>query len=164
MFDAAERVLRRDGVSGLTSRAVTDEAGVAKGVMHRHFIDFDGFVAELILDRVARLNVVANAAAGTEAVVDNLTEALTAVFTPLAVATACTSDCGRPERRASHSSQRRLQRLRRIWMRSRHSAALPRTPTFRRCRTCSLVLSICSSLTERAARLTPTPCTRWSRP
>jgi AcrR family transcriptional regulator len=79
-------VLRRDGVSGLTSRAVTDEAGVAKGVMHRHFIDFDGFVAELILDRVARLNVVANAAAGTEAVVDNLTEALTAVFTPLAVA------------------------------------------------------------------------------
>jgi len=43
LFDAAERVLRRDGPSGLTSRAVTAEAGVAKGVLHRHFDDFDAF-------------------------------------------------------------------------------------------------------------------------
>jgi len=36
LFDAAERVLLRDGLSGLTSRAVTTEAGVAKGVLHLH--------------------------------------------------------------------------------------------------------------------------------
>jgi AcrR family transcriptional regulator len=80
-------VLRRDGVSGLTSRAVTDEAGVAKGVMHRHFADFDTFLAELIVDRAAQLGATANAVAGTGTVVENLTEALTGAFSPLAVAT-----------------------------------------------------------------------------
>lgn len=59
LFDAAERVLCRNGVSGLTSRAVTDEAGVAKGVMHRHFSEFDAFLAELILDRAVHLKVTA---------------------------------------------------------------------------------------------------------
>lgn len=76
-------------MSGLTSRAVTEEAGVAKGVMHRHFTDFDGFLAELILDRAARLDDAASTlrnAAGTGTVVDNLASALTAVFTPLCVA------------------------------------------------------------------------------
>ena len=89
LFDAAERVLRRDGVSGLTSRAVTTEAGVAKGVLHRHFPDFDGFLAELVLDRVSQLNGSAAAlcaAAGKRTVVDNLAHALTALFSPLAVA------------------------------------------------------------------------------
>ncbi|MGD1011416.1 MAG: TetR family transcriptional regulator [Acidimicrobiales bacterium] len=89
LFDAAERVLGRDGVSGLTSRAVTSEAGVAKGVMHSHFVDFDSFLAELALDRVAHLDGPAKAlhdAAGTGTVVDNLTDALTAVFSPFAVA------------------------------------------------------------------------------
>jgi AcrR family transcriptional regulator len=89
LFDAAERVLDRDGASGLTSRAVTTEAGVAKGVLHRHFVDFDAFLAELILDRTTKLDGPANAlqdAAGGSTVVDNLAEALTAVFSPLAVA------------------------------------------------------------------------------
>jgi AcrR family transcriptional regulator len=89
LFDAAERVLARDGVSGLTSRAVTEEAGVAKGVMHRHFADFDAFLAELILDRASQLEGPASrlcAAVGTGSVVDNLADALTAAFTPLAVA------------------------------------------------------------------------------
>jgi AcrR family transcriptional regulator len=88
LFDAAERVLARDGVSGLTSRGVTEEAGVAKGVMHRHFDDFDAFLAELIVDRAARLDNAANAllgAAGTRTVVDNLADALSLVFSPLAV-------------------------------------------------------------------------------
>ena len=53
LFDAAERVLLRDGPAALTSRAVTAEAGVAKGVLHRHFADFDAFLAELALDRIA---------------------------------------------------------------------------------------------------------------
>jgi len=89
LFDAAEGVLRRDGVSGLTSRAVTTEAGVAKGVMHRHFADFDAFLAELVLDRVSRLDgplTEFREGAGTGTVADNLVNALAAVFTPLAVA------------------------------------------------------------------------------
>src|ERR1700724_3650096 len=52
LFDAAERVLLRDGPAALTSRAVTAEAGVAKGVLHRHFADFDAFLAAFVLDRV----------------------------------------------------------------------------------------------------------------
>lgn len=89
LFEAAERVLAREGASALTSRAVTDEAGVAKGVMHRHFVDFDAFLAELILDRTNTLEGTAKtlrAAAGGGLVVDNLVAAMTAIFTPLVVA------------------------------------------------------------------------------
>jgi len=89
LFDAAESVISRDGVSGLTSRAVTAQAGVAKGVMHHHFPDFDAFLAELICDRAAKLDAVASAlrdAAGAGTVVGNLTDALKVVFSPLAVA------------------------------------------------------------------------------
>ena len=89
LFHAAESVLRRDGVSGLTSRAVTAEAAVAKGVMHRHFVDFDAFLAELVLDRVAQLDGPMTAlreSAGAGTVAENLVNALTAVFGPLAVA------------------------------------------------------------------------------
>ncbi|WP_280216162.1 TetR/AcrR family transcriptional regulator [Nocardia cyriacigeorgica] len=89
LFDAAERVLLRDGPSGLTSRAVTDEAGCAKGVLHRHFADFDAFLAELVLDRATRLAAQADVlrdAAGSGSVVDNLAKALTALFGPVPVA------------------------------------------------------------------------------
>ncbi len=89
LFDAAERVLLRDGPSGLTSRAVTTEAGCAKGVLHRHFADFDAFLAEFVLDRVDRLDsqaAVLRDAAGTGTVVGNLTAALTALFASVAVA------------------------------------------------------------------------------
>jgi AcrR family transcriptional regulator len=89
LFDAAERVLLRDGPKGLTSRAVTDEAGCAKGVLHRHFADFDAFLADLVLDRAARLEAQASAlreAAGTGTVAANLTSALTALFGPIPVA------------------------------------------------------------------------------
>jgi AcrR family transcriptional regulator len=89
LFDAAERVLLRDGPSALTSRAVTDEAGVAKGVLHRHFDDFDTFLADFVLDRVNRMDAQAAAlreAAGTGTVVDNIADALTAVFQSVAVA------------------------------------------------------------------------------
>ncbi|MGY0020326.1 TetR/AcrR family transcriptional regulator [Streptomyces sp. cg35] len=89
LFDAAERVLLRDGASALTSRAVTVEAGCAKGVLHRHFADFDAFLAELVLDRVARTDARARAlraSAGTGTVVDHLTAALADLFGPVAVA------------------------------------------------------------------------------
>jgi AcrR family transcriptional regulator len=89
LFDAAERVLLRDGPSALTSRAVTTEAGCAKGVLHRYFADFDGFLAELVVDRIARIShqstLLANSA-GTGTVVGNLTVALTTLFESVAVA------------------------------------------------------------------------------
>lgn len=89
LFDAAERVLLREGANGLTSRAVTDEAGCAKGVLHRHFSDFDAFLVGLVLDRAARLEGESAALAGsvgTGTVTDNLSDALTALFGPVPVA------------------------------------------------------------------------------
>lgn len=89
LFDAAERVLRRDGPSALTSRAVTAEAGCAKGVLHRHFADFDAFLAELVTDRIVRVTIQAaalRASAGTDTVVGNLTGALMTLFESVAVA------------------------------------------------------------------------------
>jgi AcrR family transcriptional regulator len=89
LLDAAERVLLRDGPSALTSRAVTTEAGCAKGVLHRHFDDFDAFLAEFVLDRIERMDPQAAAlreSAGTGTVADNLSDALTALFGSVAVA------------------------------------------------------------------------------
>jgi AcrR family transcriptional regulator len=89
LFDAAERILLRAGPQALTSRAVTTEAGCAKGVLHRHFADFDAFLAELVADRIARVDAQAAAlreSAGTGTVAGNLTEALTSLFGSVAVA------------------------------------------------------------------------------
>jgi AcrR family transcriptional regulator len=89
MFAAAERILLRDGPRALTSRAVTTEAGVAKGVLHRHFADFDAFLAELIEDRIARIGgqaAVLRESAGTGTVAGNLAGVLSDVFSSVAVA------------------------------------------------------------------------------
>jgi AcrR family transcriptional regulator len=89
LFAAAERVLLRDGPGGLTSRAVTDEAGCAKGVLHRHFADFDTFLVDLVLDRAAALQMqtaVLRESAGTGTVADNLSTALTNLFGPVPAA------------------------------------------------------------------------------
>lgn len=89
LFDAAERVLLRDGPNALTSRAVTTEADCAKGVLHRHFADFDAFLAELVLDRAGRIGGQAAAlrgSAGTGTVAGNLAGALTELFETVAVA------------------------------------------------------------------------------
>ena len=88
LFDAAERVLLRDGPNALTSRAVTTEAGCAKGVLHRHFADFDAFLAELVADRIARLEGQAaalRASAGTGTVAGHLTDALMELFGSVAL-------------------------------------------------------------------------------
>ena len=77
LFSAAERVLSRDGADRLTSRAVTDEAGVAKGLLFNHFSDFDQFLAELAADRIeaASKNVASfPSRAGQGNVEGNLTE------------------------------------------------------------------------------------------
>jgi AcrR family transcriptional regulator len=87
LFGAAERVVLRDGPSGLTSRSVTAEAGVAKGVLHRHFADFDDFLAELVLNRAAWIRARADgllASAGTGTVTGNIAAALTEVFESVA--------------------------------------------------------------------------------
>ena len=89
LFDAAERVLLRAGPDALTSRAVTTEAGCAKGVLHRHFADFDAFLAELVLDRIRRLDAqgaVLRESVGQGSVTNTLTTMLTDVFSLVAVA------------------------------------------------------------------------------
>src|SRR6202044_2718507 len=88
LFAAAERVLLRDGPNALTSRAVTTEAGVAKGVLHRHFADFDAFLLELVLDRATQIGQQAAAlrdGGGTSTVIGNLGDAVTALFKSVAV-------------------------------------------------------------------------------
>jgi AcrR family transcriptional regulator len=89
LFDAAERVLLRSGPGALTSRAVTEEAGCAKGVLHRHFTDFDDFLYELITDRMARFHPRAAAllaTAGTATVPENLAAFLSDLFNSVATA------------------------------------------------------------------------------
>jgi AcrR family transcriptional regulator len=47
LLEAAERVLERDGIAGLTLRAVAREAGVSHAAPTHHFGDLTGLVSEL---------------------------------------------------------------------------------------------------------------------
>ena len=79
LFAATRRVLVRGGPSAVTSRAITTEAGVAKGVLHRHFSDLDAFLAAFVVERVEALDADAQtlrAATGEHTVADNLSCAL----------------------------------------------------------------------------------------
>ncbi|MEU7428943.1 TetR family transcriptional regulator [Streptomyces sp. NPDC040750] len=83
LFEAAERVVAREGAAALTSRAVTVEAGCAKGVLHTHFAGLDEFVAELVLDRFTRTAALAAdlpAQAGSGSVTGNLVDLAMAVL------------------------------------------------------------------------------------
>ncbi|MEU6863351.1 TetR family transcriptional regulator [Streptomyces sp. NPDC046876] len=83
LFAAAERVLARDGAAALTSRAVTEEAECAKGVLHAHFAGLDEFVAELVLYRfgaAAALSEDLPSRAGTGSVGENLADVASAVL------------------------------------------------------------------------------------
>lgn len=78
LFAAAERLLTRDGPVGLTSRAITAEAGVAKGLLYAHFADLDDFLAELVASRSRKIADSAAdlpARAGHGSVTGNLAEA-----------------------------------------------------------------------------------------
>jgi AcrR family transcriptional regulator len=83
LFQATERLLSRDGPSALTSRAITNEAGCAKGILHNHFTDLDGFLAAFVVDRyrlVMERATTLLSRAGEGTVVDNLTQAALSVF------------------------------------------------------------------------------------
>jgi AcrR family transcriptional regulator len=83
LFDATDRLLRRDGPAGIATRAITDEAGVAKGILHNHFGDLDTFLAAYVDDRLSRLAEQAQALpaiAGQHTVIDNLTTAMVDLF------------------------------------------------------------------------------------
>lgn len=86
LFSAAERVLAREGPGGLTGRAITGEAGCAKGLLNAHFAGLDEFIAELLLDRFTRAAGQAAelpARAGQSTVADNLrTVALSLLSAP----------------------------------------------------------------------------------
>jgi AcrR family transcriptional regulator len=89
LLDAARSVLLRDGPDALTSRAVTTQAGLAKGILHRHFAGFDTFLASLVLAQIELLEERAEelrASAGSGTVVDNLARALIAALDPNALA------------------------------------------------------------------------------
>ncbi|MEU6250876.1 TetR/AcrR family transcriptional regulator [Glycomyces sp. NPDC047010] len=83
LFAAAEQVLERDGAGSLTSRAVTEEAGVAKGVLHRHFADFDDFLAELVRERIARVKADIEGLRGADPLVANVSNALSWTLAPV---------------------------------------------------------------------------------
>jgi AcrR family transcriptional regulator len=83
LFAAADRILGRAGPAGLTTRAITAEAGVANGVMHRHFRDLDAFLAEFAASRLAAIAGTAASLpsrAGQGTVAANLTDAALTLF------------------------------------------------------------------------------------
>ncbi|BAM88686.1 TetR family transcriptional regulator [Bradyrhizobium oligotrophicum S58] len=62
LLEAAERVLERDGLAGLTLRAVAREAGVSHAAPTHHFKDLTGLVSELAAIGFTRFNVAMKAA------------------------------------------------------------------------------------------------------
>jgi AcrR family transcriptional regulator len=65
LLEAAERVLERDGLSGLTLRAVAREAGVSHAAPTHHFGDLTGLVSELAAIGFRQFNAAMIAAGST---------------------------------------------------------------------------------------------------
>lgn len=91
LFAAAEAVILRRGVDGLKGRAVTAQAGVATGLLHAHFGDFDGFLSAYAVDRSFLLVAEAGEAisAGTDSestVAESLCAQLDALPQPMTTA------------------------------------------------------------------------------
>ena len=83
LFAATDRLLGGVGPAGLSTRAITSEAGVANGMLHRHFADLDAFLAEFAADRLQAIAASAAALpsrAGHGTVAGNLTSAALALF------------------------------------------------------------------------------------
>jgi AcrR family transcriptional regulator len=62
LLEAAERVLERDGLPGLTLRAVAREAGVSHAAPTHHFGDLTGLVSELAANGFRQFNAAMAAA------------------------------------------------------------------------------------------------------
>ena len=89
LFQATDRLLARDGPAGLSTRAITSEAGVANGMLHRHFRDLDAFLTEFAADRlqgIADSAAALPARAGHGTVTGNLADALLTLFSSNALA------------------------------------------------------------------------------
>jgi AcrR family transcriptional regulator len=122
LFQAAERLLVRDGPAALSSRAITTEAGCAKGVLHNHFADLDDFLTEFVLDRFRLATQHAAdlpAKAGQATVAHNLTDAAASLFgsNALALTTVVMSRpslAARIHEKANHAGSPKLPDLERI--------------------------------------------------
>ena len=66
LLQAAERVLERDGLAGLTLRAVAREAGVSHAAPTHHFGDLTGLLSELAAIGFCRFNTAMIAARASE--------------------------------------------------------------------------------------------------
>ena len=66
LLQAAERVLERDGLAGLTLRAVAREAGVSHAAPTHHFGDLTGLVSELAAIGFRMFNAAMDAAGNSE--------------------------------------------------------------------------------------------------
>ena len=66
LLKAAERVLERDGLAGLTLRAVAREAGVSHAAPTHHFGDLTGLLSELAAIGFRMFNEAMNAAGSSE--------------------------------------------------------------------------------------------------
>jgi AcrR family transcriptional regulator len=66
LLKAAERVLERDGLAGLTLRAVAREAGVSHAAPTHHFGDLTGLVSELAAIGFRQFNAAMAEACGAE--------------------------------------------------------------------------------------------------
>src|SRR6202012_11071 len=66
LLKAAERVLERDGLAGLTLRAVAREAGVSHAAPTHHFRDLTGLVSELAAIGFRQFNTAMAAACAPE--------------------------------------------------------------------------------------------------
>lgn len=96
LLDAAQRLVVRDGAIALSGRAVTAEAGVANGVLHRHFATVGALLDALVdakLEMIASSGAVLVAAAGTGNVEDQLITTLPALIdsSTMAIATAASA-------------------------------------------------------------------------
>lgn len=67
LLQAAERVLERDGIAGLTLRAVAREAGVSHAAPTHHFGDLTGLLSELAAIGFRMFNTAMSAARASQA-------------------------------------------------------------------------------------------------
>ncbi len=54
ILDAAQRVLDRDGIQGVTVRAISKEAGYTPGALYAYYIDKDDILADLLCKSLGR--------------------------------------------------------------------------------------------------------------